>query len=185
VRKVLHLLVPGTSAVVLGAGGLGSFAVQFLRALTPATVVAVDTNPERLRYASELGAHHVLEGVTPDTPQEIREVIGDGADVALDFVGIDATIAAGLASLRVAGAYGLIGAANGGFRGPWYPSLPRDGFAFAFQGSTIADVNEVVTLAAAGRIRSDVDLFGWDDVAEAYDAMEAGSLRGRAVVTPP
>ena len=100
-------------------------------------------------------------------------------------MGIDDTIGAGLASLRGAGAFGLIGAAHGGFHGPWYASLPRDGFVFSFQGSTIADVNEVVTLARSGLVRSDVDLFGWDDVAHAYEAMEAGTLRGRAVVTPP
>ena len=42
VKRSLPLLVPGSTAVVIGAGGLGHMAVQFLRALSPATVIAVD-----------------------------------------------------------------------------------------------------------------------------------------------
>ncbi len=184
VRKVLHLLTPGTTVVVLGAGGLGSFAIQFLRALTPATVIAVDSNPARLTYATELGAHHVLHGVTGDTPHDIRHVVGDGVDAVLDFVGIDDTISAGLRSLRATGAFGLVGAASGSFAGPWLSSLPRDGMVFSFQGSSIADLDDVMTLARAGHVRSDVDLFRWDQVPEAYEALDSGTLRGRAVVTP-
>jgi len=41
-----------------------------------------------------------------------------------------------------------------------------------------------VALAAAGRIRSEVDLFPLARVADAYEAMTRGELRGRAVVTP-
>jgi alcohol dehydrogenase, propanol-preferring len=42
----------------------------------------------------------------------------------------------------------------------------------------------VVALAAAGRIRSEVDVWPLSRVADAYAALEAGGLRGRAVVTP-
>jgi propanol-preferring alcohol dehydrogenase len=42
----------------------------------------------------------------------------------------------------------------------------------------------VIALADAGRIRADADLFPLDRVVEAYEAMEAGTLRGRAVVVP-
>lgn len=185
VRKVLHLLTPGTTVVVLGAGGLGSFAIQFLRALTPALVIAVDPNPARLAYATELGAHHVLTGVSRDTPHDIRQLVGDGVDAVLDFVGIDDTIAAGIRSLRVAGAYGLIGAASGTFTEPWLGNLPRDGMVFSFQGSSISDLSDVMTLARSGQLRSDIDVFSWDQVPEAYEALDRGGLRGRAVVTPP
>ena len=55
---------------------------------------------------------------------------------------------------------------------------------FTFQGSSIADVTAVVGLAEAGLIRSEVDVFPLSQVADAYAALEAGDLRGRAVVTP-
>jgi alcohol dehydrogenase, propanol-preferring len=184
VKRALHLLEPGSNAVVLGAGGLGSFAIQLIRALSPARVIAVDQHKARLDYALELGATEVISGVDAQTVGAIRELTGDGADVVLDFVGIDSTIATGLSSTRSGGAYGLVGAAGGSFRGPWMSGLPKDADVFTFQGSCISDAQAVVALAEQGLIRSDVDVFPLEKVAEAYEALDRGELRGRAVVTP-
>jgi propanol-preferring alcohol dehydrogenase len=184
VRRALPRVRPGGTAVVIGAGGLGAFAVQYLRLLTGARVVAVDTDEARLKVARELGAHDTLVGTDEGTVAGIRALTdGYGADAVLDFVGVDATVAAGTAAVRPAGAYGLIGAAMGRLQAPWYSGLPRDGEVFAFQGSSIADVQEVLTLAETGRIRTDVDLFPFAQVEEAYRALHDGTLSGRAVVT--
>jgi propanol-preferring alcohol dehydrogenase len=174
VDRVVPRLPEGSTAVVVGAGGLGAFAVQLLRALTPARVIAVDTNPARLDMARDLGADDVAEDVA---------ALGR-VEVVLDFVGIDDTIAAGLAAVRPYGAFGLVGADGGTFRRPWFGGLPRDAEVFTFQGSSIADVHAVVTLAEAGLIRSTVDIYPLSRVAEAYAAMAHGELRGRAVVVP-
>jgi propanol-preferring alcohol dehydrogenase len=174
VDRVVPRLPEGATAVVVGAGGLGAFAVQLLRALTPARVVAVDVNAARLAVARDLGAHDVREDVA---------AVG-AAEVVLDFVGSDATIAAGLAAVRPYGAFGLVGANGGTFRRPWFGGLPRDADVFTFQGSSIADVQAVVALAEAGVIHSEVDLYPLSRVEDAYAALENGELRGRAVVTP-
>jgi propanol-preferring alcohol dehydrogenase len=185
VRRTLPVLEPGATAVVLGAGGLGSFAVQFLRALSPARVVAVDQHRSRQDYARELGAAEATGGVDGATAPKIREFThGEGADVVLDFIGIDESIAAGLASTRSGGAFGLVGAAGGTFRGPWMGGLPKDADIFTFQGSCISDAQAVIALAESGQIRSDVDVFPLERVAQAYEALDRGDLRGRAVVTP-
>ncbi|MFP3900470.1 MAG: alcohol dehydrogenase catalytic domain-containing protein [Acidimicrobiia bacterium] len=185
VRRVLPRLVPGSTAVVIGVGGLGAFAVQLLRVLSPARVVAVDAAPARLEVARELGAHEVVEGVDEATGPALRAATGgEGVHAVLDFVGVDATIAAGLGALRPHGVFALVGSGGGTFRRPWFGSLPREAEVFTFQGSCIADAHEVVALAEAGRIRTDVQLFPFDRVADAYAALEAGELRGRAVVTP-
>jgi propanol-preferring alcohol dehydrogenase len=65
---------------VFGAGGLGHLAVQYAR-ITGATVVAVDTNGERLRAARELGAEHVVH-VGEEDPFAAIQRLG-GADVAI------------------------------------------------------------------------------------------------------
>ena len=174
VARVVPRLPEGATAVVVGAGGLGAFAVQLLRALTPARVVAVDINPARLDVARDLGADEVADDVAAVGP----------AEVVLDFVGVDDTIAAGLGAVRPYGAIGLVGANGGTFRRPWFGGLPRDADVFSFQGSSIADVLAVMALAEAGLIRSEVDRFPLSRVAEAYVAMERGTLRGRAVVVP-
>ena len=185
VRRVLPRLTEGATAVVIGAGGLGSFAVQFLRALTPARVIAVDTNPARLDYARRLGAHESVHGVSERTAGDLLALTGGrGAEAVLDFVGIDATISGGLAAVRRGGAYGLIGAGMGTLNLPWFHLLPRDGEVFCFTGSTIGDLEEVVALAEAGRLVNDTERFAFSEVPRAYHRLERGELVGRAVVAP-
>jgi propanol-preferring alcohol dehydrogenase len=176
VKRVVSRLVPGSTAVVIGAGGLGGFAVQLLLALSPARVVAVDANPARLDYARELGAHEVLD--------DVAALDSGCAHAVLDFVGVDDTITAGMSAVRSYGAFGLVGAGGGRFTRPWFGGLAKDADVFTFQGSTIADAHEVIALAEDGRIRSDVDRFKLADVADAYAQLESGTLRGRAVIQP-
>lgn len=185
VKRALPKLIPGSTAVVIGAGGLGSFAVQFLRVLSPARVIAVDSNPARLDFARELGAHETLSGVSASTFQDLQALTnGQGAEAVLDFVGIDDTIAAGLAATRKAGAFALVGAGGGTLNQPWWFFLPKEADIFTFQGGTIADTQEVIALAEAGLIRNEVDLFPLSHVEEAYEKLDRGELRGRAVVMP-
>ncbi|MFC5180803.1 NAD(P)-dependent alcohol dehydrogenase [Actinomadura harenae] len=185
VRRALPRVHPDGTAVVIGAGGLGAFAVQFLRALSGARVVAVDTNPARLDLARELGADDAITGVDAATAARIADLTGGlGADAVLDFAGVDATIAAGVAMLRPAGVFGLVGASGGSLRAPWFGGLPRDGEVFTFQGSSVADLQEVVALAERGVVRNEVEVFPLDRVEDAYARLARGDLRGRAVVQP-
>lgn len=185
VKRVLPRLYPGCTAVVIGAGGLGSFAVQYLRVLSPARVIAVDANPARLELARELGAHEVLSGVNASTVSDILRLTGNrGAAAVLDFVGINETIEAGVAVVHKAGAFALVGAGGGTLSKPWYGSLPKEAEVFTFQGPTIADTHEVIALVEAGLVRNEVEVFPFSRVREAYEALEGGRLRGRAVVTP-
>src|SRR5438270_7561770 len=86
VRKALPLLYPGTNCVVIGAGGLGHIGIQCLATLTATTIIVVDANPDALKLASELGAHHtvVADGAQRDAVADLTG--GRGANVVLDFV---------------------------------------------------------------------------------------------------
>lgn len=186
VNRVRNLLCPDSTAVVLGAGGLGSFAVQFIRVLSPAKVIVFDPSSEKRALARELGAHVALDGVSDSTVEEVRTLTeGRGADVVLDFVGNDATISSGVSAVRPGGAYGLIGAAGGRLTttGGWYHLLPKDGEIFTYEGSSLADTQAVLALARSGLITSPVETFGVEQVEEAYRRLREGTLRGRAVVT--
>jgi len=185
VRRVLSHLRPDSTAVVIGVGGLGNFAVQLLRAMTPARVVAIDQNGRRRQVALDRGAHHAIEGVDPSTAEVMVSIVGsDSIDVVLDVVGTDSTIAFATTVLSPGGALGLLGAAGGSLRRPWFGSLPRDGQVFTFQGSDLVDARGVVALAATGRVTVDVEPFALDDVARAYEQLESGLLSARAVVRP-
>ena len=72
--------VPGAAPAVLilgGAGGVGSIAIQLLRALTDLTVIATASRPETQAWARDLGAHHVINHHEPLAPQV--EALGIGA----------------------------------------------------------------------------------------------------------
>ena len=60
VRKAVPLLYPGTTCVLIGAGGLGHIGIQCLAALTATNIVVVDRNPAALKLAEQLGAHHTV-----------------------------------------------------------------------------------------------------------------------------
>ncbi|NEE50130.1 NAD(P)-dependent alcohol dehydrogenase, partial [Streptomyces sp. SID8455] len=57
IKRSLPKLVPGATAVVIGTGGLGHVAIQLLRAMTAARVIALDVTEEKLDLARAVGAH--------------------------------------------------------------------------------------------------------------------------------
>ncbi len=187
VRRVRPALGPGATAVVIGVGGLGSFAVQILRATTEARVVAVDIDPARRDRALGLGAHDAVDGTVERLHRVLRGFAAeglDGVDAVVDIVGTDATIKAGVAALRRGGTFALVGAGGGGYARPWFGGLPREATITPIERSTLADAREVIALAAEGRVRVDVQELPLAQVAGAYAALDAGTLVGRAVIIP-
>lgn len=188
VQRVLHKLTPESTAVVLGTGGLGGYAVQFLKLLGSARVIGVEPNAARRKLAQDLGADEVIDGVNEGTADALKERTGGrGAEVVLDFVGVDATIAAGVAATARGGSYGVVGAGGGSLptQQGWFGDLPRDGEVFTFQGSSLRDLRGVFALAKRGLLQSPIETFPFDRVEEAYERLLAGTLTGRAVVTMP
>jgi propanol-preferring alcohol dehydrogenase len=125
VRRSLQKLAPGTTAVVIGVGGLGHLGIQILKAATAARVVAVDLKDKALSLADELGADLSL---TPGTGvgAEIRSFTGGrGADLVVDFVGSDATLALGATITRSLGDLTIVGIA-GGTLGVSFFSVPYE-----------------------------------------------------------
>src|SRR4029077_16023078 len=60
IKPALPGIWAGSTAVVIGVGGLGLYAVQFLRQLTAARIVAVDRSEARQKLAREYGADDVV-----------------------------------------------------------------------------------------------------------------------------
>ena len=116
-------LRPGHWVAVHGCGGAGLSAV-LLAAAAGALVVAVDVSAGALALASELGAVAVVNGSdVPDTAGAVVELTGGGAHLSLDCVGLPATCAASVASLRKRGTHvqvGLMPPAQGVPPIPWH-----------------------------------------------------------------
>ncbi len=183
VKRSLPLLVPGTSALVIGAGGLGHFAVQLLRTLSPATVIAVDRRSDAVDRAIDVGADHgIVAGAT--TADEIREIThGRGVDVVLDIVGSDDTLALGAGVVRQLGHLTIVGIAGGSLPVSFF-SVPYGVSVATTYWGTLPELVEVIELATAGRIGADVSRFDLADALSAYRSMADGTLDGRAVIVP-
>jgi alcohol dehydrogenase, propanol-preferring len=183
VRRSWAKLPPGATAVVIGVGGLGHLGVQILKATTAARVIAVDIRPDALDLARDLGADLTI--ASGDTAaDQIREATGGrGADVVLDFVGADATLALGAAAARTVGDLTIVGIAGG--------TLPMSFFSVPYEVSVQTtywgsrpELIEVLDLGARGLLTPKVTTFSLDEAADAYRRLLAGELTGRAVIVP-
>jgi propanol-preferring alcohol dehydrogenase len=183
IRRCRDDLGPGAVAVVIGIGGLGHLAVQILRAVTPATVIAVDSKPAALTLASSLGAHHAV-AAGPDAAASVAELSnGRGVDATFDLVGSEETLALAFASARAGSKVMLVGAAGG--------SIPYSLWATKFEvevstsmWGSISDLRDVIALARDGHLEPKVSTFKFDEIPAAFHALERGTLEGRAVIVP-
>jgi propanol-preferring alcohol dehydrogenase len=181
IAKSRDRLYPGSVAVVIGAGGLGQMAIQLLEATTGARVVAVDTDATKLETARTLGADIALRS-DAETAATIRKQTG-GADVVLDMVGSEATLALAGRSLRAEGRLVIIGLALGTLPVSFF-GLPYGAEVATSYWGTATELIELVSLARNGKIRLDVETFPLERASEVYARLRRGEIRGRAVITP-
>ena len=183
VKKAVPILYPGTNAVVLGAGGLGHIGVQSLKALTAATVIVVDRSEAALQLARECGADLT---VLADGSQvaKVRELTdGAGCEAVIDFVGEGGALEDGIAMLRRAGTYYVIG--YGGVL--QVPAIDIISTEINFVGNLVGtynDLAELMTLTAQGRVRLRTQRYPLDAVNDAMDDLDHGRLHGRGILVP-
>ena len=184
VKRSVHLLGPGSMAVVIGAGGLGQMAIQVLKALCSATtVVAVDTSEEKLKIAKTMGADEALVS-GDDAVRCIKDMTrGQGAEVVLDFVGVNPTLTMAAQVSRVLGHLTIVGLGDAALPVNFNSPAKECSVASPFWGS-IPELIDVIELAAAGKIKMLVEHFPLDSAAEAYHLLHDGKIAGRAVITP-
>jgi propanol-preferring alcohol dehydrogenase len=184
VKRSIHLLGPGSIAVVIGAGGLGQMAIQVLKALSAAaTVVAVDTSPAKLETAKKMGADEVLPS-GDGAVKRIKEITrGQGANLVLDMVGVKPTLDVAAQISRVLGHVTIVGLGGGALPVNFHGPAQECSVAAPYWGS-ITELMEVVSLAEAGKIKMLVEHFPLERTAEAYHLLHDGKIQGRAVITP-
>lgn len=109
--KAAQGLRPGEFCVIIGAGGLGHIGVQVMAAISGATLIVIDRNPDALALAKEIGADHVVLSTEDGTfVKEILDLTkGKGAEAVLDFVCEGGSMVSGVKMLRRAGNYYVVG----------------------------------------------------------------------------
>jgi len=184
VQRSLHLLGAGSTAVVIGAGGLGQMAIQILRVLSGATtVIAVDTAADKLEIAKRMGADEgLLAG--DEAVKRIKDMTrGQGAELVLDMVGVHPTLQMAAQVARVLGHLTIVGLGSAALPVNFYSPPHECSVASPFWGF-IPELMEVVSLAQAGQIRMLVEYFPLERAGEAYQLLHDGKIQGRAVITP-
>ena len=176
------------AAVVIGVGGLGHLAVQFVAATSEARVIAVDIDAARLELAAQLGAAHGVRSGEGAAAGVVEANGGRPVDVVLDFVGsqesldLAAQVTGRGGAIVVTGGGGgrlCIHAVMGAGRVP-----EREVTMIHTFGGTRADLRRALALAAAGRVQSHVETFGLEDAGRALTDLGAGRVLGRAVIVP-
>jgi NAD+-dependent secondary alcohol dehydrogenase Adh1 len=182
VRKALPLLYPGTSAVVIGAGGLGHIGIQCVAALTAADLIVVDRNPDALKLAEQLGAAHtvVADGSHVAAVQELTK---GGAHVVFDFVAEQGAENEGWAMTRRAGSYYVIGY-GGELHIPTLDVIGTERNVIGNIVGTYNDLAELMVLAQAGKVTLHTRTYPLAQAPEALADLDAGRVRGRAILVP-
>lgn len=180
-KNFIPQLRPGNSVAVIGIGGLGAYAVQFLKLLTSAKIIAVDNADSRLNMATELGADaKVISDCNAETA--IRNITGGkGVDAVLDLVGSDQTLQFAAKVIRPQGYMSVVGMQGGSVKLGWNLMATSSKFSLSL-GSTRKDLREVCQLANDGKLQIDIDRFGFDEIPRAYEKLKTGQLKGRAVI---
>lgn len=173
----------GATAVVIGAGGLGHVGIQVLRAVSPATVIALDINDEKLSLAREVGAHHTLMS-DESAVAKIRELTGGvGAEAVFDFTGMQATLDIARQVVAVDGDIQIVGI-GGGLLPTGFFSTPFGASVRAPYWGSRSELVDVLDLARTGSVGVHVERYTLDSAVEAYGKLHSGAVRGRAVVVP-
>jgi len=183
VRKAVPVLYPGTTAVVQGAGGLGHIGIQALAALTATRIVVVDKNPDALALAATLGANHtgVADGKQVDAVKDLPG--GAGADVVLDFVAEQGAENEGFAMTAPGGSYSVIGY-GGELQVPTLDIISTERNVIGNIVGTYNELAELMVLAEAGKVTLHTKTYPLDAAADALADLDAGKVRGRAILVP-
>ena len=182
VRKALPLLYPGTSAAVIGAGGLGHIGIQCVAALSAASLIVVDRNPDALKLAEQLGATHtvVADGSHVAAVQDLTK---GGANVVFDFVAEQGAENEGWAMTRRAGSYYVIGY-GGELHIPTLDVIGTERNVIGNIVGTYNDLAELMVLAQAGKVTLHTRAYPLAQAPEALADLDAGRVRGRAILVP-
>ncbi|HWH30107.1 MAG TPA: NAD(P)-dependent alcohol dehydrogenase [Mycobacteriales bacterium] len=182
VRKAVPMLPPGTTAVVQGAGGLGHIGIQCLQALTAARIVVVDRNPEALALASKLGADDTVVADGSHV-EAVQDLTGGGGHVVLDFVAEQGAENDAWAMTRPAGSMFVIGY-GGRLQIPTLDFVAGEKNIVGNIVGTYTDLAELMVLAQAGKVTLHTQRYALDDALQALSDLDAGRVRGRAILVP-
>ena len=171
--RAVRRAMPGSRAVVIGVGGLGQFAIQWLQIMADCQVTAIDTAPHKRLRAIELGA---AEAHPPTA--EI-----DPAPVVLDFVATPESLEVAKAVVERQGKIVVVGG-GGGAIPVGMETIPYETWVTTSIMGSRSDVAAVLDHAQLGNVTCHTEAVPLEDVNDALDRLRSGAVTGRLVLRP-
>ena len=171
--RAVRRAMPASRAVVIGVGGLGQFAIQWLRLVGDCSVTAVDTAPAKLRRALELGAGEACPPMAELEP----------APVVLDFVGTAESLQLARSLVRRQGRIVVVGG-GGGTIEVGMEAIPYETWVTTSIMGSRSDVTTVLDHAQRGNVDCHVEELPLNDADTALERLREGEVTGRLVLKP-
>ena len=173
-------LKQGESVLIIGVGGVGSFAIQYARH-AGATVLAAERSESKVAWARTLGANDATagDGIALARTQNS----GRGVDCVIDIVGTEQTFAAAFEAVAPGGRIVVVGYTPDSFAVSGRRLAQNEIEVIGSRAGSRAELAAALALMAAGRIRSIVtDRMPLSRVNEALAKLRAGDVTGRLVL---
>jgi S-(hydroxymethyl)glutathione dehydrogenase/alcohol dehydrogenase len=181
-NAVKHIgeLAPGDSALVIGCGGIGLNAVQFLKCFGAYPIIAVDVIDKKLEEAKRFGATHTINAKNEDPVPAVKRLTAGGVDKAFEAIGNPKTSDQIIQATRPGGTATIIGGlGNGPFTISSGGFVTREITIKGVSSRRANDVVEVLQMVKEGRV--DVTSlitkkYAHDQINAALDDLEQGRL---------
>ena len=174
-------IAPGQRLAVFGVGGLGHLALQIGRGLG-AEVTAIDISEEKLELAKSLGAATALNASSADVVKELRR--RGGVHVAMVTTAAKSAYSTAFQCVRPTGTLLAVGLPAEEICFPPILMAAREVGIQASAVGTRQDLREVLTMAAAGKVRCQAAARPLAEVNDVFEEMRRGQICGRTVLTP-
>ena len=171
-------IAPGERLAVFGVGGLGHLAIQIGKEMG-LEVTAVDVSDDKLEFAKSLGASHTMNSSSANVVKELRRT--GRMHAVLVTSGSKAAYDTAFPCVRPTGKLLVVGLPPE----ISFPPIMMAAGEIRVQASAVGtrqDLEEVLAMAAAGKLHCQVSTRRLDEVNTIMDEMKAGKIAGRVVL---
>lgn len=176
-------VLPGKSVAIVGAaGGVGHYAVQIAKA-SGYQVVGVDVGNQRLEFVKNLGADFAVEAAGAE--KFVKDTLGR-VNACIVFSPRISGFELGMRLLRRGGVFVIVGlpaVSDGHLKLVPLEMITKDILIMASIAGTVQEMRELVSLAAAGKVKTHVSKTArLSQLNEVLADLEAGRYFGRAII---
>ncbi|MGC8622255.1 MAG: NAD(P)-dependent alcohol dehydrogenase [Caldisphaera sp.] len=186
IKRISNHISPGSYVAIIGAGGgIGHIALQMLKSMTPAKIIALDKNDKGIKLAEKLGADFSVESGKDGGLKSIFEITkGVGADIVLDLVGEGDVTNIAIKMTKKQGILSIVGY-GGSFTESTFDIINREITIMGNLTGTYSEFQEMVDLYLEGKLTIEGPVYQLRDANKALEDLSSNKYIGRAILVPP